>query len=50
MRAGRALELARLAYAYHVTPAQLRACTNRELVAMRKHLAEVDRAMKKKSR
>lgn len=42
------MSLARLALAYHVTPAQIRACTNREIRAMRRALAELERAMKKK--
>lgn len=42
------MSLARLALAYHVTPAQLRACTNREIRAMRRALVELERAMKSK--
>lgn len=48
MKADQARTLARLAFAYHVTPAQLRQCSIRELVAMDRHLAEVERKSKKR--
>lgn len=48
MRAERARRLARLAYAYHVTPAQLRACTMRELEAMERLALEIDRKRRRK--
>lgn len=48
MRAERARRLARLALIYHVTPADLRACTFRELEAMERLALEVDRKRKRK--
>jgi hypothetical protein len=48
VKAERALELARLALVFHVTPAQLRACTVRELRAMERVAKERNRAMKRK--
>lgn len=46
MRAARALELARLSLVFHTTPAQLRACTVRELRAMRQVAKEYLKAMR----
>jgi len=41
------MELARLALVFHVTPAQLRACTVRELRAMNQLAAELARKRRK---
>jgi hypothetical protein len=48
VKAERARRLARLAYAYHVTPAQLRACTVRDLNAMEQVVIDLERKRKKK--
>ena len=48
MKAERARRLARLALAYHVTPAQLRACTMRELEAMERVVIDLERKRKRK--
>ena len=46
--AERARRFARLALAYHVTPAQLRECTLRELDAMERVVIEIERRRKRK--
>lgn len=48
MRAERARRLARLALVFHVTPAQLRACTLRELEAMERLAVDIDRKRRRK--
>lgn len=40
MKARQAVALADLAYEYHVTPAQLRACTLRDLLAMQRRVQQ----------
>lgn len=48
MKAEQARRFARLAFAYHVTPAQLRGCTLRELDAMERHVSQIERRTRRK--